>query len=292
MHFARLQTGIDLAELEFVARIADRLRRANVRFRKNAAIGGIPVDLLIETPDGRRVVVEAKRWKTLTSANVSSALNQRNLLQEATGADRVYLVFEGLKRNRPSQGLLTEDGLFNALTFELGMQLAKGADAMFSIEKTLEESPIPEQQPFIFAAMPFLPDFEDVYYLAMGPAAEAVNAVCLRVDQQSFVGDVMQEVKRLVKDSIAVIADVSGANPNVLFEAGLAHAMERKTIQICSTPQKELPFDVRNLRTITYRQGQVYRLKEELTRELKSVLGKIRPSNQGISRSHRPRGRK
>jgi len=264
-----------LTETEFVARISERLRRANVRYQTNVGISGILVDLLIETPDGRRVVVEAKRWKTLKSANFSSALNQRRLLQEATGADHVYLVFEGLKRNQPSKGLLTEEGLFNTLTRELGIQVAKGADVLLSQEEILSENEVlEEEKSYIFVAMPFSAEFEDVYYMAMGPAAESVNTVCRRVDYESFVGDVMEEVKRLIKGSVAVIVDVSRSNPNVLFEAGLAHAMGRKTIQICSTSPKKLPFDIRNLKTVPYRQGQVHRLKDELTRELKSVLGK------------------
>jgi len=261
-------------EAEFVEKIAMRLRKAGVSVETRAALGGIPVDLLIKLPSGQRVVVEIKGWETINRQNLVRALDQKRLLEQATRADRVFVVIAGLKQDRASEGILTEDGFFDTLTRELSFKAGKDSEPMLSEEKIFEDAPGKEQQKFVFAAMPYSPDFEDVYYLAMGPAARSVNAVCRRVDQESFVGDIMQEVKRLIKGSIAVIADVSGSNPNVLFEEGFAHALDRKTIQICRTPQEKLPFDVRNLRTLRYRQGQVHRLKEDLTKQLGDLLGK------------------
>jgi len=70
-----------------------------------------------------------------------------------------------------------------------------------------------------------------------------------------------------------VIVDLSEAKPNVLYEAGYAHALRKPVVHICSTPLSELPFDVRNWNTIAYRRGQTALLREPLARRLKAVMG-------------------
>ncbi|OGO37528.1 MAG: hypothetical protein A2Z03_09030 [Chloroflexi bacterium RBG_16_56_8] len=126
----------------------------------------------------------------------------------------------------------------------------------------------------IFAAMPFAPEYDDVYFVAMAPAAGSVNAVCKRVDQEDFTGDVVKEIQRLIHACDAVVVDLSEAKPNVLYEAGFAHALERPTVHICSTPMEQLPFDVRNWNTIKYSKGQTHKLKNELTKAFKQINSK------------------
>jgi hypothetical protein len=126
----------------------------------------------------------------------------------------------------------------------------------------------------VFAAMPFAGEYDDTYFIAMSHAAEQVGAECKRVDRKEFSDDIVAEIKRLITSSIAVIVDLSEAKPNVLYEAGYAHALKKPTVHICSTPLSELPFDVRNWNTIPYRRGQTALLKEPLVRRLKAVMGK------------------
>jgi hypothetical protein len=41
---------------------------------------------------------------------------------------------------------------------------------------------------------------------------------------REFQGSVVDEIQRLIRQSVAVIVDLSEAKPNVLYEAGYAHA--------------------------------------------------------------------
>jgi hypothetical protein len=68
----------------------------------------------------------------------------------------------------------------------------------------------------------------------------------VRVDQEEFTGDVGAEIQPFIRSSIAVIADLSESKPNVLYEAGYAHALEVSVIHVCSISLEDLPFDVRN----------------------------------------------
>lgn len=92
------------------------------------------------------------------------------------------------------------------------------------------------------------------------------------MDREEFAGDIVEEIKRLIKASKAVIADLSEGKPNVLYEAGFAHALGKPTVHICSTALTELPFDVRNWNTVAYTLGQTTKLREPLARRLKAVI--------------------
>jgi nucleoside 2-deoxyribosyltransferase len=87
-----------------------------------------------------------------------------------------------------------------------------------------------------------------------------------------YVGDVVEKIKGMIGESAAVIADLSGSAPNVLFELGFAFALGKPCILVCSTPLDELPFDIRNQRVIPYGKGRTYQLREELISALATVL--------------------
>jgi len=120
--------------------------------------------------------------------------------------------------------------------------------------------------------MPFDPSYDDTFLVAMAHAAKTVNAACKRVDRTEFVGDIVEEIRRLIDASIAVIVDLSEGRPNVLYEAGYAHALGKPSVHISSTPLSDLPFDVRNWNTIPYTRGGTMILRGPLSTRLKAVV--------------------
>lgn len=48
-----------------------------------------------------------------------------------------------------------------------------------------------------------------------------------------------------------VICDCTGRNPNVFYEAGIAHTLGREVVLITQNPE-DIPFDLRHLRHIRY----------------------------------------
>jgi hypothetical protein len=93
--------------------------------------------------------------------------------------------------------------------------------------------------------VPFKEEFDDVYFVAMSDASVSVGATCICIDNEDYQGDILEKLKQDIKDSIVMIADISGANPNVLYEIGFSHGIGKPTIHICSTPLNKLPFDVK-----------------------------------------------
>lgn len=92
--------------------------------------------------------------------------------------------------------------------------------------------------------------FEDV----IEPACSAFGIGVVRADQLARTGEIPEQIFRLLRDSEVVIADVTGANPNVMYELGLRHTTGRLTIQLGE--RGRLPFDISAIRTIIFRRTE------------------------------------
>ncbi|MES0447355.1 MAG: hypothetical protein ABUJ92_12495, partial [Desulfobacterales bacterium] len=79
-----------------------------------------------------------------------------------------------------------------------------------------------EEKPHAFVAMPFRKDMEDTYYYGIQRAVHANDLLCERIDQEAFTGDILERIKKKIETAAVVIAELSGANPNVYLEVGYA----------------------------------------------------------------------
>jgi hypothetical protein len=66
---------------------------------------------------------------------------------------------------------------------------------------------------------------------------------------------VIQDIVNLIARSRIVICDCSGRNPNVFYEAGIAHTLGKEVILITQN-ENDIPFDLRHLRYIRYLKNQ------------------------------------
>lgn len=85
-----------------------------------------------------------------------------------------------------------------------------------------------------------------------------------RADDSFHPGNIMDQVKSSIAFADFCVADVSGANPNVLWEAGYAHALGKHVIQI-GQDTANLPFDIRALRTLQYNLAELTSASEQHT---------------------------
>ena len=119
----------------------------------------------------------------------------------------------------------------------------------------------------IFVAMPFAEEMTDVWKLGIRDTVRRLGLVCERLDEESFVGDILPQIKLRIEACSLVIADLSDSNPNVILEVGYAWGKERPTLLLFrKDPTKKLPFDVRGQKCLMYK--HVSHLQELLEREL------------------------
>ncbi len=128
-----------------------------------------------------------------------------------------------------------------------------------------------EEKPHTFVAMPFRKDMEDIFYYGIQRAAHANDLLCERIDQEAFIGDILERVKKKIETATVVIAELSGANPNVYLEVGYAWGKGVSTILLVKKTD-ELRFDVRGQRCLKYE--TIRELEEALTKELAGLLDK------------------
>lgn len=123
------------------------------------------------------------------------------------------------------------------------------------------------------AMMPFDGGFDAVY---AGIQQAAVNAGlrCRRADDIWENAAIIQDVVALIDRSRVVVCDCTGRNPNVFYEAGIAHTLGREVILITQNEQ-DIPFDLRHLRYIRYLNNVEGRgaLTAALQARMQTILG-------------------
>jgi hypothetical protein len=215
----------EIAEADFWQEVRDLLEDLDVDLEVGPIVGGVRPDFVINH-GGRTMVLEVKPWRGPGILDEVHALAQLALQADAVGADRALLVVPEIRTAMPDPSVVSVDRLPREIEAWRELRASESVD----------EPPASSEPKQIFAAMPFAPEYSDTYWVAMREAAVAVGAGCDRVDKVDYVGDVVEKIKGMIDESAAVIADLSGSAPNVLFELGFAFALGKPCILICSTP--------------------------------------------------------
>jgi hypothetical protein len=100
------------------------------------------------------------------------------------------------------------------------------------------------------------------------PACAAVGLRPQRADQLSQPGEIPEQVFTHLRDDEIVIADLTGANANVMYELGLRHTTPHLTIQLGEVDR--LPFDIATIRTIRFKRSPAGFIKAR--KELSAAL--------------------
>jgi hypothetical protein len=98
--------------------------------------------------------------------------------------------------------------------------------------------------------MPFSGEFSAVYQ-TIKSTLEAEGFECKRADDFWLHAHILHDILELICTAKLVISDLSGKNPNVFYEVGIAHTLGKEVILI-SQSMDDVPFDLRALRCITY----------------------------------------
>lgn len=98
--------------------------------------------------------------------------------------------------------------------------------------------------------MPFDAAFEPAY-MAIKAGVEAAGLRCLRADDIWERDHIIDDVLSLIWRARVIVADLTGKNPNVFYEAGIAHTLGRDVI-LATQSLNDVPFDLRSIRALAY----------------------------------------
>lgn len=102
-----------------------------------------------------------------------------------------------------------------------------------------------------FTIMPFGGWFDDYYDSIYKPALEAAGLRPKRADDLYRPSTIVNDIWSYTKGAKLVLADLTGKNPNVFYELGLAHALAKPVVLVAES-MNDVPFDLRALRVIEY----------------------------------------
>jgi hypothetical protein len=119
----------------------------------------------------------------------------------------------------------------------------------------------------------------EVFSEVIQPACASVGLLSpVRADGLARAGEITDQIFRRLRDDDVVIADLTGANANVMYELGLRHSKHLFTAQIGEYGR--LPFDINVIRTVMFSRSSMglINARRELTEILEAgLLGEYDP---------------
>jgi hypothetical protein len=128
-----------------------------------------------------------------------------------------------------------------------------------------------------FVLMPFGEPFDDIYRQFIYPTIIQAGLEALRADEVYAPGSIMEQIRSAIQQSRIIVADLTGRNPNVLYELGIAQTLGKPTV-LLTQDMADVPFDVRHLRVIVYGDNlyTIRTAQDHLAKSIQLALGQDR----------------
>lgn len=155
-----------------------------------------------------------------------------------------------------------------------------------SADPIWEGRSFPTESDFCFVLMPFSDDadIQKVFQNHVKPVLEQKCGLrCGRADDIYDISGVMQSVWEGINRARLIVADLTGRNPNVFYELGIAHTLGKPVIMLTQS-MDFVPFDLRHLRCVVYeyKPTSITRLEGALERTVKTVLSATRGATKQV----------
>jgi len=137
-----------------------------------------------------------------------------------------------------------------------------------------------EESDLVFVLMPFAEEFDDVYQTIKG-VWQRLGLRCLRSDEIFHTREIMcVAICQNIQRARFIVADMTGKNPNVFYELGIAHILGKPVVLITQRPE-DVPFDLRAMLYIHYGNddgtASIPKLKRNLSMMARGLLESKRP---------------
>lgn len=120
---------------------------------------------------------------------------------------------------------------------------------------------------FVFVLMPFSKEFQDTYELGIKSACQEAGAYCERVDEQFFEESILERLYNQISKADIIVSDMTGKNPNVFYETGYAHALNKR-VMLVTKEVDDIPFDLKHYPHIVHN-GSIKKLKTDLEAKIR-----------------------
>lgn len=127
-----------------------------------------------------------------------------------------------------------------------------------------------------FHLCPFAEPFNTIYKDHVTRALTSQGFTISRADEIYGTEPIMDDIWEAINTATLITADVTGRNPNVMYEIGMAHTVGKPVI-ILTQSMDDVPFDLKHYRCLVYEYTPrgCSSLEERLTATVKALKGKI-----------------
>lgn len=125
-----------------------------------------------------------------------------------------------------------------------------------------------------FIVMPFSLAWSDDVHQTLSASCKALGVLPMRGDDVFTPTDILVDIWHSINSADFVIADITGRNPNVLYELGIAHTLA-KPVLIISQSASDIPIDLSTRRIIIYGQSDGLwqeSLRNKTSRAIQEIL--------------------
>jgi hypothetical protein len=133
-----------------------------------------------------------------------------------------------------------------------------------------------------FVMMPFANPIGGYYATIYEPAIKKAGLTPVRADTDIFAtGKIIDQIWTGLRRAKVLVAELTGRNPNVLYELGLAHALHKPVVLISSN-EADVPFDVRHVRVIYYELTDPFWGEKLIAKVAENIVSAIKNPNEAI----------
>ena len=135
-----------------------------------------------------------------------------------------------------------------------------------------------------FVMQPFAPPLGSYYEDIYKPAIEKAGLKPIRADTEIFgTGKIMDQIWSGIHSAKVLVAELTGRNPNVFYELGLAHAL-KKPVVLVSSNEEDVPFDLQHIRVIYYDVSDPFWGNKLVEKVAENILSAIQNPEEAILR--------
>lgn len=133
-----------------------------------------------------------------------------------------------------------------------------------------------------FVMMPFVPPIGGYYETVYEPAMKKASIKAVRADAEIFsTGIIIDQIWSGINSARVLVAELTGRNPNVLYELGLAHAL-RKPVVLVSSNEGDVPFDIHHVRVIFYDVNDPFWGEKLIAKVAENVISAMKNPKEAI----------
>jgi hypothetical protein len=182
-------------------------------------------------------------------------------------------VLGDIVKGNPSNLQIIEDYIGDKFE-DVGINISTSGGTGKTIRFTPSIFRVPDEprDPKLVAVMMPFAGFDPVYQSIRGACADTHHFHAKRADDIWQDSTVMQDVFSLIFRSQVVVCDFTGRNPNVFYEAGIAHALGKTVVPITQS-KEDVPSDLLHHRFLVYlNNGEgLASLRKRLAERLRSL---------------------